>query len=89
MGLGGAGAGPRTGSDCFHSFYFIVYFWPIGLGGAGAGPRTGSNYVILNLLALPSVQLSLLLVAFSLTFVCYTICTITIFFNLLVELLLF
>jgi len=42
--LGGAGAGPRTGRDCFHSFYFIVYFWPIGLGGAGAGPRTGSNY---------------------------------------------
>jgi len=47
MGLGGAGAGPRTGSDFFHSVLFYIV-WPMVLGGAGAGPRTGSSYLYHN-----------------------------------------
>jgi len=47
LGLGGAGARPRTGSDCFYSVLFYIV-WPMGLDGAGAGRRTGSNCFILN-----------------------------------------
>jgi len=47
MVLGGAGAGPRTGGDCFHIDLFYVV-WPMVLGRSAAGPRTGSDCFILN-----------------------------------------